>query len=55
MKGVEGMPQILLDGSFKGTDLQYIIMEKLGYNLKQLLRKNSKHKFTLKTTVQIGL
>ncbi len=49
------MPQLILAGNFRGTDLQYIIMEKLGYNLKQLLRKNTKHKFTLKTVVQIGI
>ncbi len=29
-------------------------MEKLGNNLKQLLRKIPKHRFSLKTVVQIG-
>lgn len=51
VKGVEGMPQLILSGNYEGINLQYMIMEKLGYNLKTLMRRNTKHKFTVKTVV----
>jgi len=43
------MTQLIIAGTF--GHVQYIIMEKLGYNLKQLMRLNTKHRFTLKTVV----
>lgn len=49
------MPQLIQSGDFEGTNLQYMIMKKLEFNLKQLMRRNTKHKFTLKTVVQIGI
>lgn len=49
------MPQLIQSGDFEGTNLQSMIMKKLGFNLKQLMRRNTKHKFTLKTVVQIGI
>ena len=45
------MPQLAINGKFEKIELYYLAMEKLGSNLKQLLRKNLKHKFSMKTTV----
>jgi casein kinase I family protein HRR25 len=42
-------------GDIFGTNLSFLIMEKLGYNLRDLLRRVSRHRFSLKTVVQIGL
>ena len=34
VKGINGMPQLIEAGKFDGLELKYIIMEKLGFNLK---------------------
>ena len=41
MEDVVGIPKMITAGLHEGTDLQFIIMQKLGYSLAHLMMKNS--------------
>ena len=51
LRGFEGFSQVWDSGTIEGTNLSFLIMEKLGYNLRDLLRRVSRNRFSLKTVV----
>jgi hypothetical protein len=51
MKGYEGFSHVLETGLIDGTNFSFVIMKKLGYNLKELLLKAPNHMFSLKSVV----
>ena len=55
LKSVEGFPKIVASGFLQKGEHQYIVMAKLGPNLKEVVNWFRKKRFTLKTVIQIGL
>ena len=51
---LEGFSQIVSHGTFP-NGLMYMIMPKYGPSLKQLLRRSRFRRFSIKTSVQIGM
>lgn len=52
LKGIHGFPHVISQGHLKNQP--YIILEKLGHSLKDLLKLNKKH-FTIPCIINLGI
>ena len=55
LKNADGISHLIAHGIFPQTGYMWLALEKLGPNLKHLLKRNHKNRFSTKTTIQIGI
>lgn len=53
-KKIPGLPNVIATGTTE-TDLKYFVIEKFGPTLKYILKKTKNGKFSVKTSIQIGI